>query len=203
MKNINELTEQLNKIQEQVNNFAESLKILAETDAKKIPQQGEVIEIAGISWIILDRTEQGYLALAEKKIDKRQFGNNNDWKESEIREYLNDEFAELLEERIGCSLSEFERDLLSMDGQTEYGTCTDKVSLISVDEYRRYRRFIPNGKDGYWWTLTPDSTKCNDDSTYIRVVSPSGIINFINYYYYLGVRPFCIFPSSIFESEEQ
>lgn len=203
MKNINKLTEQLNKIQEQVNNFAEALKKLAEPDVKKLPEHGEVIEIAGISWIILDKTEQGYLALAEKKIDKRPFGNNNDWKESDIRAYLNDEFAAEIEEIIGCELPEFERDLLSMDGQTEYGSCTDKVSLVSVDEYRRYRRFIPNGKDGYWWMITPDSTKCNDDSTCIRVVSPSGNFYFNFYYDCSGVRPFCIFPSSIFESEEQ
>lgn len=202
MKNINELTEQLNKIQEQLNNFAESLKKLAEPDAKKIPESGEVIEIAGILWIILDKTEQGYLALAEKKLEKRTFGDNNNWKESSLREYLNEELAEKIEERIGCSLPEFERDLLSMDGQTEYDTCTDKVSLISVDEYRKYRRFIPNGKDGYWWTLTPDSTKCNGDSTYIRVVSSSGNVSYLNYGDYDGVRPFCIFPSSIFESEE-
>ena len=133
----------------------------------------------------------------------QKFGKNNDWKESGIREYLNGEFAEMIEKKIGCELPEFERDLLSMDGQTEYGFCSDKVSLISVDEYRKYRRFIPNGKDGFWWTITPDSTKCNNDTTCIRVVSPSG--DFINDYYYglSGVRPFCIFPSSIFESEEE
>lgn len=200
MKTIKEIEEKLIKFVDEMKKDIEELK----NKSKASPEQGEVIEIAGISWIILDKTEQGYLALAEKKIDKRQFGNNNDWKESEIRAYLNDEFAEMIEERIGCSLPEFERDLLSMDGQTEYGSCTDKVSLISVDEYRRYRRFIPNGKDGYWWTITPDSTTCNDDSTYIRVVSPSGLIDYGHYYDdFDGVRPLCIFPSSIFESEEQ
>lgn len=199
MKTIKEIEEKLVKFVDEMKKDIEELK----NKSKVAPEPGEVIEIAGISWLILDKTEQGYLALAEKKIDKRQFGNNNDWKESEIREYLNGEFAEMLEERIGCSLPEFERDLLSMDGQTEYGSCMDKVSLISVDEYRRYRRFIPNGKDGYWWTLTPDSTKCNDDSTYIRVVSPSGNFDYGGYVNDIGVRPFCIFPSSIFESEEQ
>lgn len=200
---VNKIQEQVNKIQEQVNNFTESLKKLKETDAKKIPQQGEVIEIADISWIILDKKEHGYIALAEKKIDSRIFGDDNDWKESEIREYLNGEFAEMIEKKIGCSLPKFDRDLLSLDGQTEYGSCKDKVSLISVDEYRKYRRFIPNGKDGYWWTITPDSTKCNDNSICIRVVSPSGCVSNCNCSCDDGVRPFCIFPSSIFESEEK
>lgn len=199
MKTIKEIEEKLIKFVDEMKKDIEELK----KGNKKEPEPGKVIEIAGISWIILDKTEQGYIALTEKKIDSRIFGNDNDWKESEIREYLNGEFAEMIEKKIGCKLPEFDRDLLSMDGQTEYSSCMDKVSLISVDEYRKYRRFIPNGKDGYWWTITPDSTKCNNDATYIRVVSPSGFIN-INYYDIShGVRPFCIFPSSIFESEEK
>lgn len=199
MKTIKEIEEKLIKFVDEMKKDIEELK----KGDKKIPEPGKVIEIADISWIILDKTEQGYIALAEKKINSRIFGNDNDWKESEIREYLNREFAEMIEKKIGCSLPKFDRDLLSMDGQTEYGSCKDKVSLISVDEYRKYRRFIPNGKDGYWWTITPDSTKCNDDSICIRVVSPSGLINVGCYNDDLGVRPFCIFPSSIFESEEK
>lgn len=197
MKTIKEIEEKLIKFVDEMKKDIEELK----KGDKKIPEPGKVIEIADISWIILDKTEQGYIALAKKKIDSRIFGNDNDWKESEIRGYLNGEFAEMIEKKIGCSLTEFDRDLLSMDGQTEYGSCMDKVSLISVDEYRKYRRFIPNGKDGYWWTITPDSTKCNNDATYIRVVSPSGNFNSISFDNSCGVRPFCIFPSSIFESE--
>lgn len=89
-----------------------------------------------------------------------------------------------------------------MDGQTEYGSCEDYVSLISVDEYRKYRKLLPNTGE-WWWTLTPDSTKCNDDTSYIRVVSPSGDFNYDSYYFGLGVRPVCIFSSSIFESYEE
>ena len=88
-----------------------------------------------------------------------------------------------------------------MDGQTEYGTCKDLVSLISVDEYRKYRKFLPS-TDRYWWTITPDSTPCNNDSTCLRVVSPGGYIGGISCNGGRGVRPFCIFSSSIFESEE-
>ena len=88
-----------------------------------------------------------------------------------------------------------------MDGQTEYGTCKDLVSLISVDEYRKYRKFLPS-TDRYWWTITPDSTPCNNDSTCLRVVSPDGLINRNRFRNCNGVRPFCIFSSSIFESEE-
>lgn len=161
---------------------------------------GDTFQLMDVEWKILDITKQGYVCLAET-IGNKTFGSNNDWKESSIRKYLNGEFYEKLAEKIGAdNIISFKRDLLSMDGQTEYGTCEDKVSILSFDEYRKYRSLIPNA-GYYWWLITPDSTPCNDDSEWIRVVSPSGRLRNIIYDYY-GVRPFCIFSSSIFESEE-
>lgn len=52
----------------------------------------------------------------------------------------------------------------------------------------------------WWWLLTPWSTPANGCSTTITVVSPSGIIDCSYYDGGIGVRPVCIFSSSIFES---
>lgn len=163
---------------------------------------GSVKEIAGIKWTVLDKTEKGFLCLAEA-INEMRFGKNNDWKESSIREHLNGRFYEMLVAAVGTgNIISLERNLLSMDGQTEYGSCEDKVSLITVDEYRKYRALIPN--TGYWWwTITPDSTPYNNNSSWIRVVSPGGNIRNGDYYFDYAVRPICIFSSSIFESEEE
>lgn len=163
---------------------------------------GDVFELMGLKWTILDITEKGYMCLADRLEDSMQFGSSNDWKESDIRKYLNGQFAEKLTAEVDTeNIIPFERDLLSLDGQTEYGSCIDMVSLLNVDEYRKYRKHIPNA--GYWWwLLTADSTKCNDDEIWIRVVSPRGSFSFVNYDGNCGVRPVCIFSSSIFESEE-
>ena len=169
------------------------------------PKIGETIEVAGITWKVLDKLESGYLAIADEFYgsDRKFDGNCNNWESSDLRNELNAELRKKIEDELGKnSLVEFERDLLSMDGQTEYGTCEDYVSLISVDEYRKYRKLLPN-TDRWWWTITPDSTACNDDSRWIRVVSPAGYICFDCYYVNIGVRPVCIFSSSIFESEEE
>ena len=165
---------------------------------------GETFELAGVTWKVLDVTEKGAVCLADFIGEDMRFDTScNDWKTSSLRKYLNTEFYQKLVSAVGEeNIIEFERDLLSLDGQTEYGTCMDKVSLINVDEYRKYRSLIPNTGD-WWWTITPDSTKCNNDTMWIRVVSPSG---YFNYYFYCsnyGVRPFCIFSPSIFESEEE
>ena len=161
---------------------------------------GKTIEIAGIKWRVLDKVAQGYLVITEESVGNKMFGSNNDWRESPIRKYINGEFLKELEKAFG-ELPSFERNLLSMDGQTEYGTCMDKVSLLTVDEYRKYRKHLPNTNE-WWWLITPDSTPCNNDNWCVRVVAPSGDFDYRGCNYYCGVRPFCIFPFSIFESEE-
>ena len=167
---------------------------------KKAPEAGDVVKISGIEWLILEKTEDVYYAITKDFIDlgMKFDPNKNDWRSSELREFLNGEFLAGLEEDM---LLEFERDLTSLDGQTEYGTCTDKVSLLTVDEYRKYRKYLPN-TNKWWWLITPWSTPCNDWERAVAVVSPAGLI-FRNYCNDdIGVRPFCIFKSSIFESEE-
>ena len=186
LKNLNEVFEQLRKKYQK-------------------PGIGKTIEVAGIKWLVLDKLEKGYFAISEDFYGRdREFDDNcNDWKSSDLRNELNTDLRKKIESELGTdSLVEFERNLLSLDGQTEYGTCRDYVSLISVDEYRKYRKHLPNtGK--WWWTLTPSSTACNDDDTFVRVVSPSGYVISNYCYCSLGVRPVCIFSSSIFESCEE
>ena len=161
---------------------------------------GDTFELAGLTWKMLDRTDKGIVCLAERIKDSFDFGTNNDWKESSIRKYLNKEFYEKLVDEIGEDhVVTFERVLTSLDGQKEYGSCEDKVSIISLDEYRKYRELIPN-KKYWWWTLTPDSTKCNNDTSWVCIVSPSGCFSSNYSNGSSGVRPFCIFSSSLFES---
>lgn len=187
--------------------FGENLKKLNEAyeqlkEKYQKPEIGKTIEVAGIKWLVLDKLEKGYLVISDEFYGKsREFDTDcNNWDSSDLRQELNTELRRKIEEAVGeGGLLKFTRDLLSMDGQTEYGSCEDYVSLISVDEYRKYRKLLPNTGE-WWWTLTPDSTKCNDDTSYIRVVSPSGRINYYDYVSSLGVRPVCIFSSSIFES---
>lgn len=190
--------------------FGENLKKLNEAyeqlkEKYQKPEIGKTIEVAGIKWLVLDKLEKGYLVISDEFYGKsREFDTDcNNWDSSDLRQELNTELRRKIEEAVGeGGLLKFTRDLLSMDGQTEYGSCEDYVSLISVDEYRKYRKLLPNTGE-WWWTLTPDSTKCNDDTSYILVVSPSGSIYSNLCINCSGVRPFCIFSSSIFESCEE
>lgn len=167
------------------------------------PEIGKVIELAGMEWMILNKTEDGYFAILNGFDGKtREFdSDSNNWIESKLRHELNTTFRKKITEELGeDAIVEFERDLLSLDGQTEYGHCKDKISLLTVDEYRKYRKFLPN-MSKWWWLITPWSTPANGYSTTSTVVSPTGSVSCnCCYNVFGGVRPVCIFSSSIFES---
>lgn len=197
----------LRSLQEQINELrGEISQLKSGTKASFTPIKadiGDTFELAGLSWKILDITDDGYMCLADRLEENMRFdSDSNNWKNSSLRKYLNEEFCQKLAGIVGNdNIISFARDLLSLDGQTEYDSCLDKVSLLTVDEYRKYRGLIPN-TDYWWWTCTPWSTSCNDVETTNAVVSPSGDFGYISCYCNCGVRPFCIFSSSIFDSEE-
>lgn len=197
------LQEQITELSNKVAALEESVKTKARKRFAGL-KVGDTFELAGLTWKILDITTEGYMCLADKLTDKMMFDKtSNDWVKSQLREYLNTEFIEKIADEVGEeNIVSFKRDLLSLDGQTEYGECEDKVSLLTIDEYRKYRSLIPNTDDYWWWLISPWSTACNDWNTTVAVVSSSG--NFYDYdcFNYCGVRPVCIFSSSIFESEE-
>lgn len=190
--------------------FGENLKKLnlAYAELKKKygkPEVGKTIEVAGITWRVLDKLEKGYLVISDEFYgDSRKFDDNsNNWDSSDLRNELNTDLRKKIEDSVGeGALLKFTRDLLSMDGQTEYGTCEDYVSILTVDEYRKYRKYLPN-MEKWWWLITPHTTPCNNNRSWVQVVCPSGGINGNGYYGSYGVRPICIFSSSIFESCEE
>lgn len=191
-KNFNSFVDEAKKMKEE---FLERMK-----GNKKVPETGDTVTVSGIEWMILEKTEDVCYAITKDFIDlgMKFDEDKNDWRTSGLREYLNGEFLEKLGED---NLMEFERNLISLDGQTEYGSCFDKVSMLTVDEYRKYRKFLSN-TNKWWWLITPWSTPCNDWERAVVVVSPSGNVSNDNCYGISGVRPFCIFKSSIFESGE-
>lgn len=192
-------------LQEQINDLRNEIAVLKATSKSiNLPEGlgiGDTFELADTTWKILDITSAGYICLADSIEDMKFDSDSNNWENSGLRSYLNGEFFEKMTAEIGLeNIVPFERNLLSLDGQTEYGKCEDKVSLLAVDEYRKYRSLIPNTKDYWWWLVSPWSTPCNDYKKSVSVVSSAGGIVNDGCNCNDGVRPVCIFSSSIFES---
>lgn len=196
----------LEGLQKQFDDLKKRVNILEGNSKRKIdvePKAGNQFELVGLKWKILDVLDLGCMCLAEKSESMRFDPDINDWRTSELRQCLNNDFLRKLEKEIGEeNIIEFERDLLSVDGQKEYGKCKDKVSMLTLDEYKKYRSLIPN-EEYYWWLLTPWSTPHNGYYKWMAVVLPSGCFYDGSCDGCHGVRPVCIFSPSIFESKEK
>lgn len=167
-------------------------------------KRGNIVTVAGIEWLILK--VEGHRVLCVTKdfdsLSTKFDSDTNEWGSSELRKDLNTRFYKKIADEVGDkNILLITTDMLSLDGQKEYGECEDKVSLLTVDLYRENRDILPN-TDKWWWLVTPWSTPCNDYDASVCFVSPGGHISSDICYGNYAVRPFCIFDSSIFESIE-
>ena len=194
----------LEELQQQFNDLKKRVSILEGNSKRKIdvePKAGNQFVIAGLKWKIIDVLGLGCMCLAERSESMEFDPDVNDWRISRLRRHLNSDLLEKIENEIGEeNIIEFERDLLSADGQKEYEKCKDKVSMLALDEYRKYRSLIPN-EEYYWWLLTPWSTPHNGYYKWMAVVVPSGNVVYGVCRNSFGVRPVCILKSDIFVSK--
>ena len=161
---------------------------------------GETFSTGEHEWVVLEQSGDTTAVLHKDVLeDYRRFdAKSNDWVRSEIRKWLNTEFAkEIADEIGGDNLVAHTPDLSTDNGSSEYTTDgkKDKVSMLSCNAYRRYYDVIP--KTGSWyWTVTSMSSDCWLD--YVRCVSSSGALVCNDCCSNRGgVRPFCIFKSKI------
>jgi len=153
---------------------------------------GEHFIYNGIEFICLDIIDGNYLAMTAKPWAEIPFdtNNHNDWRKSSLRRVLNTDFLELLDKK---HLVMQTSDLIADNGDKAYGTSEDYVTILSCDQYRKYRDIVPLFEE-WMWTLTPWS--CNTSYSYdVRRVGTAGVV-YNNYATNsFGVAPACLFSS--------
>ena len=95
-------------------------------------------------------------------------------------------------------------DLTSMDGMTDYGMPNVYGRILTVDEYRKYRRFIPL-TDKPFWTATPWCTRSSYSGNYYAYyVDTDGGVGSSNRAFYANfcARPALALKSSLLVSVE-
>ena len=159
----------------------------------------------GDKYIVTKQTEgMTYVLKKELLSDSMEFGEDNNWTNSSIREFLNSDYLKTLEERFGVeNIIEHETDLFSHDGLRDYGKTADKVAIRTYDDYREQREILGENafdKDRWEWLSTPDSTPSGCSSHCVRIVRSCGRVNYNYSDDCGGVRPFFVLKSSIFVS---
>lgn len=197
MSNVVEMLKEVVRILEEKEKKEKAVKVLS-------LNPGDVFKDRdGEAFIVLEHPEDGRTAVLKKGLlEEMQFGSSNDWRDSYIRQELNATYLRSLEEKFGEeNILAHTVDLFSMDGLDDYGKCQDKVSILTADKYRRYRKTLEKANGAavgdWWWLCTPDSTPSGDGSSYVWLASSSGAMNgYTASNRVLAVRPFFILDSS-------
>ena len=207
--NVNVINNAGNSVDVKVNEVNGAIQIVIDVPQTgtelSLLSPGDVFEKNNVAYIVCEQFENGSTAVVRKEcLDKTmEFGNNNNWKESRLREYLNGDYLKEVEAVFGAeNILEHEVDLTSLDGYDDYGVSTDKVSAMNIDRYRKYHRYIGDTGECHYLS-TPDSTPSGTGSSRVRYVGSVGYVDWDGCDWDGGVRPFCILKSSIFVSFEK
>lgn len=159
----------------------------------------------GFEWICLDQNhpDGGVLAImaepwardvkfcpSDKFADEK--GNRNNYRTSNVRGILSDLTNGSFERE---SLLLHAVDLVADNGDRAYGTVRDEVFILTCDEYRKYRDYIPH-YDSWIWTATPwycgdkdSDADCADD---VRTVNANGWLGSDDARYCNDIAPACV-----------
>ena len=166
---------------------------------------GEHFMFKGFEWVCLDpdHHDGGVLAIMAKpwaeyvkfcpgNIFADEKGNWNNYRTSNVRWLLSGMESAVFD---GESLLSHTVDLVADNGDRAYGTAKDTVFILTCDEYRKYRDYIPH-YDSWIWTATPlycgDKDSFTDIAYYVRYVDTDGQLNNRNAYYNGAIAPACI-----------
>lgn len=177
---------------------------------------GEHFMFKGFEWVCLDpdHPDGGVMAImatpwskdvkfcpSDKFTDKKfcpsclfadEKGNMNNYRTSNVRGILSDMANAVFEKK---SLLSHTVDLVADNGDRAYGTVEDLVFILTCDEYRKYRDYIPH-YDNWIWTATPWNCGGKDSDTdvaiNVRFVYPGGQLDYIDADDSNAVAPACI-----------
>lgn len=165
---------------------------------------GEHFMFKNFEWVCLDpnHPDGGVLAImaepwgknvkfcpSDKFADK--MGNWNDYRTSNVRWVLSDMTNAVFEKK---SLLSHTVDLVADNGDRAYGTVKDTVFILTCDEYRKYRDYIPH-YDSWIWTATP--WYCGGkDFGHVRCVSVGGKLRGDETFMSHAVAPACVLNST-------
>ena len=167
---------------------------------------GEKFIVGGERFVVVEQTDEGTRVVADVFPFSDSFGSCNDWKVSPIRDRLGGEYFQKIAAIVGEeNIIPMFRDLTSLDGLDDYGSCTDKISMLTAAEYAKYHKILGLNPDypDWWYTITAFSTPSNGYSRYVCYVYSCGILVWSGCVYTGGVRPFLTLDSSVLVLADQ
>ena len=172
-------------------------------------RQGEAFTFDGVRFVKLDESAGAAFVVAEDVLLKNtpfecedaEREDHNNFKGSNL-ELSIVELLTVKHREIYDAVVERPIDLTTMDGMTDYGMPTVTVRALTIDEYRKYRKFIPLASKPYWlatgWTMKSSPYSGASGAYYVNT---GGALNYNRVYFaYFAARPALYLKSSILVS---
>lgn len=179
-----------------------SLAILIKNTGKKLGdyKPGETVKLGEREYVVLGHGAETTAVVTKDIVIDMEFGETGDYLKSYVREFCNGEFYEELAKAVGKNnIVPHRVNLICDDGTNKGATCKDNVSIITAENYRRYREYLSILNEPYW--LATGITAFNKSFAHnVCCVGSHGILNWLGCSYCYGVRPFCILNSSVLVS---
>ena len=162
---------------------------------------GKTVKIGEREFVVLGHGKETTAVITKDSVCDMKFGENGDWRDSDIRKFCNGKFYDELASVIGKeNIVQHTVNLVADDGTGKGIVCKDNISILTNDLYRRYRPFLP-AFGNWWWT----ATRVTHDSSlgYSRrvcCVRSHGILFWNDCDCCSAGRPFCILDSSVLVS---
>ena len=158
---------------------------------------GSVVKLGDREYIVLGHSAETTAIIAKDFVKKMRFGDTGDYVTSDVRKFCNGEFLNELAAAVGVdNIVEHTVNLVADDGTGKGKTCKDKVSILTTENYRRYREFL-KAYGEWWWTATRVTYDDKDYARGVCYVGSRGVLGWYGCGFCRGVRPFCILNSSV------
>ena len=172
-------------------------------------RQGEAFTFDGVRFVKLDESAGAAFVVAEDVMLENIPFEHEDAEREDHNNYTgsNLEYGILTmlagkHREIYDAVVERPIDLTTMDGMTDYGMPTVTVRALTIDEYRKYRKFIPLASKPYWLATgwTTKSSPYSDANLAYYVYTGGTLSNSDVYRANFAARPALYLKSSILVS---
>ncbi|MCI2057233.1 MAG: hypothetical protein LKJ86_08830 [Oscillibacter sp.] len=174
-------------------------------------RQGETFTLDGVEFVKLDEAADCSFVLTSDVALKNIPFEDEDAEREDHNNFCGSNIEKAMErwlrenhKPIFDASQEYPIDLTTMDGMTDYGAPLSGARLLTIDEYRKYRRFIPLASERYWlatgWTTA--SSPLSGARIAYRVVTGGALSNDRVYRAGFAARPALYLKSSILVSIE-
>lgn len=169
---------------------------------------GATVELGGREYVVLDHDFiwGGSHLLSKGVVSRMKFGEDADFRESDVYKFLNNDFWKELSAIVGkdnvlpnfMPLKALDGTDIDLDSYKAAGDCIAvKIGLLTLDDFRLYKRLIPN-TEGVCWLATPFSWTVPEYRDRVCCVRSDGVPDWIgSTWVSIGVRPCFVLKNSV------